>query len=105
MMLARNVTAASAAILALGCKDDAGNRGVPPAPVASCHRAFGEKLGVPFVRVCPDDLPGVIRTPFWIAAAPIGCTGGEHGTIACPPVVALAPPRGSDPTIARAASR
>jgi len=49
----------------------------------------GEKLGVPFVRVCPADLPGVITAPFWIAAAPVGCSGGEHGTVACPPVIAL----------------
>ncbi|HEY5948043.1 MAG TPA: hypothetical protein VIV40_21250 [Kofleriaceae bacterium] len=93
------VILAGAASLTLGCKDDAGTDRAPPASAAPCHRAFGEKLGVPFVRVCPDDLPGVIQAPFWIAAAPIGCTSGEHAAIACPPVVALAPPRGGDPTI------
>jgi len=50
---------------------------------------MGEKLGVPFVRVCPADLPNVITTPLWIAAAPIGCTSGEHETVPCPPVLAL----------------
>lgn len=29
--------------------------------------------------------------PFWIASAPIGCLGGEHGTVSCPSIVPLAP--------------
>lgn len=66
----------------------------PPSPVGSiakspCVPARGDKLGVPFVRVCPSDLPGAFDEPFWIAAAPIGCSGGEHETIGCPPIVAL----------------
>ena len=63
----------------------------PPISDVACKRAWGEKLGVPFVRLCPADLPGVITTPMWIAAAPIGCTGGEHETVPCPDVVVLGP--------------
>jgi len=82
----------SLAITLVGCETPPEHRAPVPAP-ARCERAFAEKLGVPFVRVCPSDLPGAVTAPFWIAAAPVGCTGGEHETIACPPIVALAPSR------------
>jgi hypothetical protein len=44
---------------------------------------------VPFVRICPQDLPGLIDKPFWIAAAPIGCIAGDHETVPCPAAVNL----------------
>lgn len=78
-------------VIATGCEREEPARAVAPAAEVPCRRAFGEKLGVPFVRVCPADLPGVVTAPFWIASAPIGCLGGEHGTVTCPSIVALAP--------------
>jgi hypothetical protein len=86
-------------VAGLGC----GNRERSPptepttAPIA-CRRERAEKLGVPFVRICPDDLPGVIREPFWITSAPVGCTGGEHGTVPCPMVIPLSRPAEHEPS-------
>ena len=83
---------AISASCAIGCTADAPVDPTTREPATEpCAREFGDKLGVPFVRVCPGDLPGIVTAPFWIAAAPIGCTGGEHGTVLCPPVLALAP--------------
>jgi hypothetical protein len=59
----------------------------------ACTPAVSDKLGVPFVRICPDELPeGVIPAPFWISAAPLGCSVGDHGAISCPEVVPLSRP-------------
>ena len=64
-----------------------------PSAAASppCTRAVARKLGIPFVRVCPQDLgrSGVDFEPFWIAAAPVGCSAGEHETVRCPRILAL----------------
>lgn len=59
---------------------------------------MAEKLGVPFVRVCAES-PGIgaVAAPFWISVLPIGCSAGEHDTLRCPPIVALAQPRERDP--------
>jgi len=96
--LAAAVTLAVTAALAAGCDPDLVDRRAPPA-TAPCQRAFGDKLGVPFVRVCPADLAGAIEAPFWIAAAPIGCTAGGHETIGCPLVLPLGPPTAGAATI------
>lgn len=87
------------AALGAGCRacDDA----APPRAdadagprAASCERRTAERLGIPFVKVCPQDLgaAGAAFEPFWIAAAPLGCSAGEHDTLACPNVVALEHP-------------
>jgi hypothetical protein len=63
-----------------------------PAPIASataeaaplCTPRSAEKLGFPFVRICPPGEAG-----FWINAAPMGCSAGEHETIRCPQITAL----------------
>ena len=82
---------AEVSALAAGCDRDLGDRRGPRPTAAPCERAFGDKLGVPFVRVCPADLVGAIEAPFWISAAPVGCTAGAHGTLSCPPVLPLGP--------------
>lgn len=93
------------ALLAAAC-----SRSTAPGEVASdaattaiasaepCTPAVAEKLGVPFVRICAAG-PGIgsVASPFWISALPIGCSAGEHDTLRCPPVVALAQPRQRDP--------
>ena len=91
---------AGASALAAGCDRDLADHRAPRPAAAPCQRAFGNKLGVPFVRICPADLIGAIEAPFWIAAAPIGCTAGAHGTISCPPVLPLGPPTEGAATIA-----
>ncbi len=61
---------------------------------AACARRTTERIGIPFVKVCPQDLgfAGAAFEPFWIAAAPLGCSAGEHETLQCPTVVALEHP-------------
>lgn len=88
---AATATATATAIAIVGCDAPSPERAPTPAP-APCERAYGDKLGVPFVRVCPV-FDGAVSASFWIAAAPIGCTAGEHETIQCPPIVALGPLR------------
>jgi hypothetical protein len=65
-------------------------------PAPPCLPALAEKIGVPFIRVCPRatiDSSASTRS-FWISAIPLGCSAGEHGTLACPPVTSLLqPPR------------
>jgi hypothetical protein len=72
---------------------DAGTAKATPAP---CVPAKAEKIGVPFIRVCPE--PGSDAASFWISAIPLGCSAGEHGTLSCPPVTSLlqAPPEMPD---------
>jgi len=84
---ARAVVHALAVGSACGSNPDPVDLTAPP-----CERAWGDKLGVPFVRICPSDLPGGVTEPFWIAVAPVGCSGGEHETIECPPIVPLGMP-------------
>lgn len=57
---------------------------------AGCTPTTAEKIGVPFVRVCAR--PEVSAGSFWISAVPLGCSAGEHGTLACPSVTALVQP-------------
>ena len=97
--LAAAVTLAVTSALAAGCDRDLVDRRAPSA-AAPCQRAFGDKLGVPFVRICPADLVGAIEAPFWISAAPVGCTAGAHGTISCPSVIPLGAPTAGAATIA-----
>jgi len=95
---------AIAVTLGVGCEGGRGEQSAPaPTSEGPCRRAFAEKLGVPFVQVCPGDLSGVVNAAFWIAAAPIGCGGGAHGTFPCPPVVALGPRPNGGAIPARAA--
>ena len=81
--------AAIVAMAALGCGRDRSRQGTPSAsattPPVPCTVRSAEKLGFPFLRVCPPGEPG-----FWINAAPMGCSGGEHDTVPCPPVTAIA---------------
>jgi hypothetical protein len=86
-------------LLATGCR--ACDADVTPATkdakgpsTAACDRRTTERLGIPFVKVCPQDLgsAGATFEPFWIAAAPLGCSAGEHETLRCPNVVALEHP-------------
>ncbi len=65
-----------------------------PRGEAPCVPAIADKIGVPFIRVCPRDAPfGGERAPgFWISTIPLGCSAGEHGTLACPPVTSLLQP-------------
>jgi hypothetical protein len=56
-----------------------------------CRPGRGTKLGQPFARVCPD--PEDPHEPaFWIHAAPVPCSAGEHGEIECPTVTPLLAP-------------
>lgn len=61
---------------------------------AACTQRTTERLGIPFVKVCPQDLAsiGAAFEPFWIAAAPLGCSAGEHEELRCPSVVGLEHP-------------
>ncbi len=86
---------AVAALALLGCREEK----AAPQPVASataaaptCTVRSAEKLGFPFLRVCPPGEPG-----FWINAAPMGCSAGEHESVPCPHVTAIAHPVSSDP--------
>ena len=66
---------------------------------------MAEKLGIPFLRVCPAELAaGVALAPFWVSVVPMGCSAGAHDTVRCPPVVTLAQPRLADPPGFRSAS-
>lgn len=59
--------------------------------VAECEPRTTEKLGIPFSKLCPQDLPvaGARFSPFWISAHPLGCSAGEHETLRCPVVTPL----------------
>ncbi len=62
----------------------------PPA----CSPRATERLGVPFSKLCEEDLPmgGARFAPVWIAAQPLACSGGGEGTMRCPPVTPLRHP-------------
>lgn len=90
---------AVAALSGAACRSSA----TPPssdalAAAPACARRTGEKLGVPFVQVCAGDLgvPNVAFAPFWISAVPVGCSAGEHETVSCPDVLAIAHPARGD---------
>lgn len=71
----------------------------------ACAPGVAEKLGIPFVHVCPSTLPGSVDVaPYWIATMPAGCSAGEHDTVRCPPVVSVVQPREGDPVALRAVS-
>lgn len=97
---------AIAALVFLGCRDKhdphevpiAIESGAPSATVTACTPRSAEKLGFPFVRICP---PG--KRGFWINAAPMGCSAGEHDSIHCPWVTAVAHPASADPAPLRSA--
>jgi hypothetical protein len=100
------------AIAVIGCERTSGEpvrRGDAPdatSPV-TCAPQISEKLGVSFVRVCPSRArgapPGVELAPFWISVVPIACAAGDHDTVRCPPVVALAQPAADEPLAIRPA--
>lgn len=92
-----------------GCNACSADAAPPPADAArptsvSCTLRTTERLGIPFVKVCPQDLEvvGAAFEPFWIAAAPLGCSAGEHATLRCPSVVALAHPAAGEARAPRA---
>lgn len=64
-------------------------RAEPVSDGPPCTSSRSSKLGTPFARLCPQDLPGVVSTSFWIAAAPLGCPPGSHENLLCAPVHAL----------------
>ena len=64
-------------------------RAEPVSDGPPCTSARSSKLGTPFARLCPQDLPGVVSTSFWIAAAPLACPPGSHDNLLCAPVHAL----------------
>jgi len=72
------------------------SEGASPASTsgAPCTPRVGERLGIPFVKVCPEDLKGIDAKfePFFIAAQQLGCSAGEHDTLRCPTVTALQHP-------------
>ncbi|MBK7585940.1 MAG: hypothetical protein IPI67_37865 [Myxococcales bacterium] len=81
------------------CESAPGSRGdaagVADAPSsARCTPRTGEHLGIPFVKVCPQDLAaaGATFEPFWISAHQLGCSAGEHDSLACPSVTSLQHP-------------
>lgn len=82
-----------------GCSrsDRAAKRAAGSAPAddarapGSCAEGTTERLGVPFLRVCPRSLAGAeAPAPYWISAVPIACAKGSHDTVRCPPVVSFA---------------
>lgn len=81
-------------VLALlsGCGDDelTGVVIARPAAGSPCPSEHGEKLGVPFVRVC-----GGGGDAYWIGAALLPCSAGEHETVECP----IATPLVADPPL------
>lgn len=79
---------ALAVLLSMGCRGERGTAQATTVDAASCTTMTAEKLGIPFVRVCPP--PGFSFEPFWIAAAPLGCSAGSHTTVPCPMVVPIA---------------
>ncbi len=67
-------------------ENDAAAMATAPAAPA-CTPRSAEKLGFPFLRICPPGEAG-----FWINAAPMGCSAGDHDSIRCPLVTAVAHP-------------
>lgn len=61
-------------------------------PAPPCTPRTAEKLGLPFVRVCPPGEPG-----FWIGATPMACSGGDHDAMRCPTVTAIGHPVSTSP--------
>ena len=61
-------------------------------PQARCAWRTGEKLGIGFAEICtPASAPkGLLEespaeiAPFWMSAAPLPCSRGNHGTSDCP---------------------
>lgn len=61
---------------------------------------YGEKLGVPFVRIGAPSGPDA----YWVAAAPLPCSAGEHDEVECPLTTSiLDEPRGRPPLGVRTA--
>lgn len=82
------------ALVLVACKNEPAklhDAGISPTP-EPCRVRTAEKLGFPFVHVCPTDGPG-----YWINATPIPCSAGEHESIRCPTVVAVSHPVAADP--------
>jgi len=95
---------AALGIAASACRDPA--PAPPPlatsAPLAAapeCEPRTTEKLGVPFAKLCPRDVPEleVDFAPFWISAQPLACSGGAHDAMRCPSVTPLHHPAPGDP--------
>lgn len=91
----------AAVALVLGCRGRAEPRpdASTPSSPSECQPEIKEKLGVPFLRVCPS---GAMRAesspPIWLSMTPIPCAKGEHDNVRCPDTIALTQPReGVDP--------
>lgn len=99
-MRAATLTLLALALGSSGCRacasepvpvaEDSGATGPP----VQCTPRIGEHLGIPFVKVCPQDLAGTGARfePYWIAAQQLGCSAGEHDTLRCPFVTAVGHP-------------
>ena len=79
----------------LGCRGDrrrlpSPDKSAAPAK-AACKARTAEKIGIPFVHVCPPGADG-----FWISAVPIGCSEGDHETVRCPKTMPLSHPVRAD---------
>jgi hypothetical protein len=74
-------------------------RDAEDAPASECEPRTTEKLGIPFSKLCPKDLPvpGLAFEPFWIAAHALTCAKGENATLRCPSVTPLHHPTAGDP--------
>lgn len=51
----------------------------------ACPTESGQKLGVPFVRICAP----LSADAVWIAATPLPCSAGDHETLECPIATSL----------------
>ena len=51
----------------------------------TCAETRGDKLGVPFVRVCRPLSPDA----WWVAATPLPCSDGAHELLECPTATSL----------------
>jgi hypothetical protein len=80
----RTAVLAPLVIVASACARD--EYSAEPVTAEPCTSARSVKLGTPFARLCPQDLPGIVSSPFWIAAAPLGCLPGKHETLLCAPI-------------------
>ena len=93
MTVAGRLSAITVATVLSCCATETPPTAAAPPAAAPCVRATADKLGIPFVKICPEDQPaGVVLQPFWIAAAPLDCSAGSHETVLCPLVVPVARP-------------
>jgi hypothetical protein len=87
-----------APVFASACRDAAPTRTHKPdiETSAPCHPGRGEKLGLPYARVCPVNPAGTAEPAFWIQSVPLPCLSGPHDEVECRPVSALGATAGGD---------